>query len=244
MDNGKRKEDYRQFIISKWATTQIESFRQPTLLDFENQSRYFKSLIEQFVPNRKDIDILEIGCGWGGFVYTLKKEGYSKIDAIDVIPECCAFVEHQLGVKATCIDVFKFFNENKKKYDMIIAFDVLEHFKKDEILSLVLSIYETLNNKGVFMMKSPNGGSLRGLYIRYSGFTHEIAFTPLSINELFRTVGFGKISCIPEPESDSNLVKVWVKKLARKFVGRLLSLDPNFINSANIIGVGIKSDKG
>ena len=176
-------------------------------------------------------------------IYALKKFGFQHIDAIDIIPECCNFVKERLGVNVSCMDVFQFFNQNDKKYDVIVAFDVLEHFSKNEIVLLMTSIFESLNNKGVFIMRSPNAGSPIGLYIRYSGFTHEIAFTSLSINELFRVIGFKRIYCVPEPELSSNIIKVLIKRMVRKFVGRLLSLDSNFINSANIIGIGIKSDE-
>lgn len=243
MDNKELNKDYRQFIISRWVASEIENFKEPSLLDLENQSRYYKPLVKKFIPNRKEIDILEIGCGWGGFIYTLKSEGYFNVEAIDLIPECCTFVKNRLEVKVTCIDIFQFFKTNRKKYDVIAAFDVVEHFNKNEIVSLIKLIYESLNNGGIFIMKSPNGGSLSGLYIRYSGFTHEIAFTQLSINELFKAIGFHKIYCMPEPELNTNPIKVLLKRLLKRFAARLFSLDPNFINSANIIGVGIKSNE-
>ncbi len=245
MDSGEFKEDYRQFIISKWVTQEIKSFKQPSLLDLQNQSKYYKYLIEKFIPNRKDIDILELGSGWGGFIYTLKKLGYSNIDAVDKIPECCAFVENEIGIKVICIDAFDFFpkRDTNRKYDVIAAFDVLEHLNKNEIVQLMQSIYEALSDNGVFIMRTPNGGSLSGLYIRYSGFTHEIAFTPLSVDELFKAIGFKKVYCLPDPKINFNLLKDLVKKLAARFLAKLLSLDPNFINSTNIIGVGVKSDE-
>lgn len=116
----------------------------------------------------------------------------------------------------------------------------MEHFSKNEIVTLMLSIFESLKPGGVFIMKVPNGGSLSGLYIRYSGFTHELAFTRLSINELFKAVGFQKVICIPEPDLNTNPIKGLLKKLVKKFIARLFGLDPNFILSTNIIGVGVK----
>ncbi len=89
-------------------------------------------------------------------------------------------------------------------------------------------------------MRVPYGGSLKGLYIRYSGFIHELAFTPLSVNELFKAVGFQKVLCIPEPEENNNLMKRFLKNLVKRLIGRLLSLEPDFIFSGNIICVGYK----
>jgi 2-polyprenyl-3-methyl-5-hydroxy-6-metoxy-1,4-benzoquinol methylase len=207
----------------------------------ENQSREYKVIIEKIFPLQKGIEILEIGCGWGGLIYALKKYGFKNIDAIDIIPECCVFVSQEFGINVTCINALDFFKKNNKKYDVIAAFDVIEHFNKNEIaISLMPSIFESLKKSGLFIMRVPNGGSPLGLYIRYSGFTHELAFTPLSINELFKAIGFQEVCCIPEPELKANSIKGLLKRLVRKFSARLLSLDPSFINSANIIGVGFK----
>ena len=240
MDNRQCKEDYRSYIIPKWVGAELEGFKKPSLQDLENQGKCYEVIIETFVPQQTSIEILEIGCGWGGLTYALKKYGFKNIDAIDIIPECCNFVKQELGVNVTCIDVFQFFKNNRKKYDLIVAFDVLEHFNKNEIVKLLQAIYESLNCNGLFIMKSPYGGSLQGLCIRYSGFTHEIAFTPLSINELFKTTGFQKVCCIPEPEIKTNLIKALVKSLVNKLVARFLGIDPDFINSTNVIGIGYK----
>jgi 2-polyprenyl-3-methyl-5-hydroxy-6-metoxy-1,4-benzoquinol methylase len=241
MDSGECKEDYRQYIIPKWVGGDIESFQKPSLQDLENQSREYKVIIEKIFPLQKGIEILEIGCGWGGLIYALKKYGFKNIDAIDIIPECCVFVSQEFGINVTCINALDFFKKNNKKYDVIAAFDVIEHFNKNEIaISLMPSIFESLKKSGLFIMRVPNGGSPLGLYIRYSGFTHELAFTPLSINELFKAIGFQEVCCIPEPELKANSIKGLLKRLVRKFSARLLSLDPSFINSANIIGVGFK----
>ncbi len=66
MDNENNIRDYRQFIISKWANTEIESFKKPSEADLENYSKYYKFLIDKFFPKEKSAEILEIGCGWGG----------------------------------------------------------------------------------------------------------------------------------------------------------------------------------
>lgn len=240
MDNREYKEDYRHLLISKWATSKIETFEKPSLLELKNKSKYYQLIIKEFIPSQKDIEILEIGCGWGGYIYALKELGFLNIDAIDIIPECCKVVMDDFGINVMCINALDFFKKNNKKYDVIAAFDVIEHFNKNEIVNLMLSIFESLKKGGLFIMRAPYGGSLKGLHIRYSGFTHELAFTPLSINELLKVIGFQKVLCIPEPELNRNLVKGLLRKLLNRIIGRLLSIDPNFINSANVIGIGYK----
>lgn len=239
MDSKEYKGNYRELIISKWINSNIETFKKPSYAEFETQSRYYKPLIEKFIPD-KNSHILEIGCGFGGFIYSLKKLGYSNIEAIDIIPECCDFVSREFNVKAYCISVLDFFNKNNKSYDVIAAFDVIEHFSKDEIVFILQKVFQSLNENGFFIMRFPSGGSLSGLYIRYSGFTHEIAFTNYSINELFKVIGFKKVVCLPETNLFPKTPKRLIKTLINKILAKFLSVDPIFIDSANIIGIGFK----
>jgi len=115
MDSRENKGDYRRFIISRWVSSSIETFKKPSVADLEIQSRYYIPIINEFIPHKKDIDILEIGCGFGGFIYTLKKLGYLNIDAIDIIPECCEFVSQKYGLNVECIDAIDFFSRKQQK---------------------------------------------------------------------------------------------------------------------------------
>ena len=142
-----------------------------------------------------------------------------------------------------CSDILDYFSKKgiKEQYDVIAAFDVIEHFEKGEIVKIMLYIYEALKENGIFIMSVPYGGSLRGLYIRYSGFTHETAFTELSINELLRVIGFREVYTLPEEELiEVKHIKRIMKKLINSLVGRILEIDPAYVNSSNIIAVGTK----
>jgi len=136
-------------------------------------------------------------------------------------------------------DVFEFLRSTNLKFNLIIAFDVIEHFNKAEILELLHLIYENLEDQGVILVRVPNGGSLKGFYIRYSGFIHEICFTELSINEIFKVIGFKEIKVFPEPYLSKNLLRKTIRKFINKALGKLFSLD--FINSGNLIALAKKS---
>jgi len=72
-------------------------------------------------------------------------------------------------------DVFSFLKNTDKVYDVICAFDLLEHFHKDELLDLLGLIHSRLTLGGIFVFRTPNGeGPFVGRY-RYGDFTHEIA---------------------------------------------------------------------
>ncbi len=106
--------------------------------------------MKEIFPQNKEINILDIGCGWGSWLYSLIKYGYHNIDAIDIINKCIEFVKNKFGINAYCVDIF----ETIKNYDVITAFDVIEHFHKQEIISITKMIYDSLNSGGVFYLQS------------------------------------------------------------------------------------------
>jgi cyclopropane fatty-acyl-phospholipid synthase-like methyltransferase len=235
--------NYRKFVIERWVSSHLDTFREPDEEVLTIQLRYYSKLIERFIPKDKNIKILERGCGFGGFIYALKSYGYENILGVEIIPQCCSFVSKKFDVKVICSDILDYFSKEgiKEKYDVIAAFDVIEHFEKGEIVKIMLYIYEALKENGIFIMKVPYGGSLCGLYIRYSGFTHETAFTELSINELFRTIGFKEVYTLPEEKLiEVKHIKRIMMKLINYLVGRILGIDPAYVNSVNIIAVGTK----
>lgn len=238
--------DYRKFIIPRWVSQEIESFPRPSREELKKQSQYNAPVIDRFLPARRESAILEIGCGFGGFLFALTERGYKNIKAIDLIPECCAFVEEEIGIKPECTDLLDFLAKDEGRYDAIVAFDVIEHFNKNEIVAIVQRLYDALNPGGVFIMRVPNGGSISGLSVRYSGFTHETAFTKASIGELFKAIGFRDVACVPDPVFAASPLKGVVKHAIQwtteriVSLGTLFSIEAKFAVSKNVTGVGWK----
>jgi SAM-dependent methyltransferase len=61
--------------------------------------------------------------------------------------------------------------------DAVIAFDVLEHFGRDELIPLVDAVHRVLRPGGRWIIHVPNGESPFFGSIRYGDLTHELAFT-------------------------------------------------------------------
>lgn len=238
--------DYRKVIIPRWVSEEGTSFPTPSREQLKEQSRYSYPLIDRFLPENRGSAILEIGCGFGSFLLALTERGYTNLAAVDLIPECCSFVEEQIGIKPECSDLLEFLARDERRYDVIVAFDVIEHFTKNEIVAIVQRLYDSLNPGGVFVMRVPNGGSLGGLSVRYSGFTHETAFTSASVHELFHAIGFRGVECVPDPVFANSAVKGAVKHAIRWTAERavsfatLFAIEANFAVSKNVTGVGRK----
>ncbi|MBI3858893.1 MAG: class I SAM-dependent methyltransferase [Thaumarchaeota archaeon] len=246
-DKKLTRDNYREFMISKWIST--GTFKAPSPLEFEIMSRDYRRVFQRFLPSDKNQLILDLGCGFGPAIYSLKRLGYRNVEGLDLLPECCDYVRREFGVTAHCVDIEGFFKGSARKYDVILAFDVIEHFYKHEIVAIMLEIMAALNRNGVFIMRVPHANSPRGLDVRFSGFTHEEVFTPRSADELFKAVGFDGAHCIPAPVSQRNPMSRTLRRVSRPILGRLLYalglFDLNsieYLDTANMIAVGIKHD--
>jgi 2-polyprenyl-3-methyl-5-hydroxy-6-metoxy-1,4-benzoquinol methylase len=216
--------DYRKVIIPRWVEQEVSSFPRPTPAELGEQARYYHPLVDRYLPADHGAAVLELGCGFGSFLRALKDRGYTNVKAMDLIRECCDYVEKEIGVPAECGDLFDFLARDEGRYDAIVAFDVLEHFNKNEIVGIVERLHEILDVGGVLVLRVPNGSSLAGLSTRYSGFTHETAFTKASISELLKAMGFQDIECLPDPIYARTPLRGAVKRVARWAAERVLSV--------------------
>lgn len=149
------------------------------------------------LPANKDAQILDIGCGKGSFVYYLHQQGYRRAFGIDLSEEQVEY-GRSLGISnILSADVHHFLSDKKDAYDCITAFDVLEHFTRQEVFDLLTAISQALKPGGCFIMQSPNGEGLFYTSIFYGDFTHEIAFTESSLRQICLNTGFSKVTCYP-----------------------------------------------
>lgn len=163
------------------------------------RARYLeKTIIVPFFHKDRNIRILDLGCGYGSFLYACAQSGYRNMIGIDNSPEQVALAE-KLGIgkigEIIQNDIFEFFRQVKIEFDVITAIDILEHFTKKEVMTLLPLIYGALKPGGLFILRSINGESpFMGRWL-YGDFTHELCFTRMSIRQLLLSVGFPEIRC-------------------------------------------------
>lgn len=157
----------------------------------------WKSYYGKFLPKDKNIRILDIGCGNGGFVYYLKTLGYKNAFGIDVSSEQVE-IGKNLGIKEVeCADVVDFLKNKKDYYEVLILKDVLEHFAKEHIMEFLSLAFSSMRPEGVLIIQTPNAESPFVCRYRYGDFTHETAFTRSSLNQVLTATGFRKITFYP-----------------------------------------------
>lgn len=193
---GYRKELYDTYVsthLGSLKTRPIEVLRE----QLEKQRIVYRAYFSRFLPNDKDAPILDIGCGYGAFLYFLQREGYRDTRGVDNAPEQVE-ITGDLGIpNVQCIDILEFLGQHPCEFRCITALDVVEHFRKEEVLPLLHTISDALKSGGAFIMQSSNAAGPFGANYRYSDFTHELSFTKRSVTQVLATMGFTDIEVVP-----------------------------------------------
>ncbi|MBT0742046.1 class I SAM-dependent methyltransferase [Campylobacter lari] len=119
----------------------------------ENFVRFFyRNFINK---NLKNINILEIGCGWGNNLNFLKQEGYNPI-GIDFSQEVINYLKKQ-NYNVFCEDIAKIkYRKYYSKFDLIYACGVLECNDIINIQKILLFCNTALKDNGKLYIFSTN----------------------------------------------------------------------------------------
>lgn len=108
-------------------------------------------LIRREVRPRSDARILEIGCGTGHNLAMLG--GFGHVDGLELDDEARALSEQRLGRKVMSSPLPELAGVADRHYDLIGAFDVIEHIDDDD--AALASIAAKLKPGGKFVMTVP-----------------------------------------------------------------------------------------
>lgn len=156
----------------------------------------FRRLYLPLLPVERDARILDLGCGYGEFLYFLQRHGYTNASGVDLSGRQLE-VAHTLGVwnlqlgEATAV-----LAESRGEFDFISAIDVLEHIPKNQVLGLLGQVYSALRPGGRFVCQVPN---LAAFYspLFYMDFSHETPFTAPSLKQALELGEFVNVRVFP-----------------------------------------------
>lgn len=238
---------YRDHLFRAYVSTHLGTYRPVTRATLERDRRMFAALYRRFLPSSRQAGILEVGCGSGSFLFFLRSEGYQNVRGIDIAEEQVALARG-LGFEAVEVaDALTYLTAHPAAYDLVVALDVIEHFTKDEVFAFLDSVQEALRPGGRLLLRTPNADSPYHSWIRYADFTHEVAFTPLSIRQVLRATGFTGIEVVPlepyvhGPASAARWV-LWqaFKQLIKLYLLVEQGVPGSGVFTANLCAVGCK----
>ena len=199
-------------------------------------------------PDR-GLRIVDLGCGHGTLLHFLKQAGYTNVLGIDVSGEQIEQAR-RLGVNEARqgqLDAF-LSDADPGSVDVVLMFDVLEHLRRQELFRTLDGVRRILRSKGWCIVHLPNAEGIYGMRIRYGDLTHEISFTPRSLQQLFATVGFSGVACFedkPQVHGFSSALRRIVWEIGT-FPHRLLLTaetgQTHFVLSQNMLAVARVAD--
>lgn len=131
-------------------------------------ARYFAAELARAGTLPPGARVLEIGFGKGSFLEFARRQGWavSGTEVNPVLAELAARSGHDVQCTS---DLSAFPSEH---FDLVVAFDVLEHLTHEAIIELLCQVRRMLKDQGVFLARFPNGDSPFGLYNQNGDVTH------------------------------------------------------------------------
>src|SRR3989338_11718285 len=215
-----------------------EFYSKPDQLLTERKIREYKELyIDKYFPKDKTVKVLDLGCSYGLFLAACKKLGYTNYEGVDFDSEAVNYATEEFGLTNIFKDdIFSFLSSRPNgNYDIITAFNLIEHVKKEQVMGLLSLISDKIKRGGSIYIEVPNGDSPIGIHTFYSAITHEFAYTKSLMIRLLQMAGFEEIKVI-QNSVRSNLIV----RLAQKVLAKVVGFDDKLMFSGNIMIIGQK----
>lgn len=199
-------------------------------------------------PASRDATILEVGCGYGALLHVARAAGYTKLSGIDGSPEQVAAAA-ALGIAGVREgDLLTALADlPPESHDAVVAFDVIEHLTKDELVGFTDQVLRVLKPGGRWIIHVPNAASPFFGAVRYGDLTHELAFTSESLAQLVLASGFREVQSyedrpIPHGLKSGGRAVLW--RLLRRLLGFYLMVEVGAANqpilTQNLLAVAVK----
>ena len=243
------EDNYRTRIYHTYVSAQKRPHVPLSIKVFKPRLPYLKKLVRKHFPNDRNASILDLGCGHGALIYCAIQEGYFNIRGVDRSHEQVQIakklriegIEHgdAMGTLA---------NIPVTTVDCIAAFDLIEHFKRNELVHFIDAIHRVLKPGGRLIIHTANGESPFGMRIRYGDLTHELAFTQSSLSQLLLSSGFSFVNFYedrPVLHGLKSAIRLLLWKVIRSFFRLFIMIETGesgryAIFSQNFLAVAFK----
>lgn len=241
--------DYRARVYQSYVNGRDQPLAPSSLEGLRPRMPLLEHIMREYIPKDRETAILELGCGHGAFLYALEKGGYVNCQGVDCAPEQVAAAQ-RLGINGvTEANVMTHIGtiRDESKH-VIVAFDLIEHFTKPELICLVDEVFRILLPGGVWIIHAPNGGSPFCARTLFHDFTHELAFTSGSLSQLLLSSGFSSVVCTedgPRPHGFISGIRWLLWKVLRSCLRFYLAVETGAtggeqVFTQNLIAVATK----
>lgn len=138
------------------ATERFDRERGDAEIEYvESYVQYIKQFIDGV--SKKNISLLDIGCGYGYVTEMIDQEKITAITAIDKIKEKDFRIKNN-KIKFINADITRLYLEEVEigTFDVISSTEFIEHISEDDAKKLISWIAKHLNDGGIFIGSTPN----------------------------------------------------------------------------------------
>jgi len=212
--------EYRKRVYQNYARNRGHGLAPATLEGFTPRAPTLRKVIRRYFPANRSARVLDLGCGHGALIHFVREAGYADVTGVDVSADQVE-AARRLGIEGVrrgdLLDTLAMLPEASQ--DVVVSFDVIEHFTRNELVPFVDQVRRVLRPGGRWIIHTPNGDSPFVGAIRYGDLTHELAFTQSSLSQLLLSSGFSRAEFY-----ESGPVAASVKGAVRVVVWRTIRL--------------------
>jgi len=179
----------------------------------------------------KNINALEIGYGNGGFFRFLKDNG-STVEGVEVQEPLLQAAKDFGGQAHSSLD-----EVSQGPYDLVVAFDVLEHLTVDQLQELFARAAKLLKSDGVMLFRFPNADSFAGIGAQNGDFTHITAIGRTKLQQLVEPYGFAIERFEAEISYPRRVVINAIRRLSRQLFMKLIGVGNTYFFATNVVAV-------
>lgn len=196
----------------------------------DDDGRYFAGEMRGIdVPGKR---VLEIGFGSGSFLAWARARG-AEVAGTEIIDNLLEAARRE-GVELIDPAIEDVARDHAGRFDVIVAFDVFEHFPLDVVVSRLAAVRTMLKPGGHLVLRFPNAQSPFGLPPQNGDPTHRSALSRSVFEQLCQSIPFDFVRYGPSYRPQGKGI---VKRIARGLRGALrdgISMLLNFIYASNI----------
>ena len=154
------------------------------------EAAYFSAELKRVgIETCEDLRIYEIGFGNGAFAGYVRSRGGEYFGS--ELNEALVGRAREFGLNVFEVGIKQLMATDKPaSFDLVVAFDVMEHLDVADIKSFLLDATELLKPGGVLLARVPSGDSPFGRAIFHGDITHRTALGSSAIRQLASQTGF------------------------------------------------------
>lgn len=186
--------------------------------EYHRRLTTLRDLLLPLLPQDRDAQIADLGCGIGSAVEMLIAQGYRNVQGVDASEEQ-VMAARRRNLPVAHENIFEFLAAHRGVFDVLLALDVIEHLSRGELLEFLDLVVVALRPKGRLIVKTANANAPTASRMRFKDLTHELIFTEQSLRMAFSVTGLRPVAIYgerPRPASIAGLARGVLAAITRR----------------------------